>query len=104
MLKRLGWDKDLTPVEAAFFSTILPSPKERYKQYCEGTLSKWTSAKIARILTLMLKRERLTQVEYDQAVATPLVFAQDDTETPEACLKRVQKAIKNARPTNPLKR
>lgn len=96
--------KDLTPVEAAFFSTILPSPKERYKQYCEGTLTKWTSAKIARILTLMLKRERLTQVEYDQAVATPLVFAQDDTETPEACVKRVQKAIKNARPTNPLKR
>ena len=34
--------KDLNPVEAAFFSSILPSPKERYKQYCAGTLTKWT--------------------------------------------------------------
>ena len=73
--------KDLNPVEAAFFSSILPSPKERYKQYCEGTLTKWTTGKIERILALMLKRERITQAEYDQAIATPLLFAKDDTET-----------------------
>ena len=28
--------KDLTPREAAFFSSILPSPKRRYIQYCKG--------------------------------------------------------------------
>ena len=27
---------DLTPLEAAFFSSILPSPKRRYVQYCHG--------------------------------------------------------------------
>ncbi len=94
--------KDLNPVEAAFFSSILPNPKDRYRQYCAGTLTKWTSGKIERILGIMLKRDRLTQEEYDKAMATPLVFAKDDTETEEECLKRVKKAIKNARPTNPL--
>jgi transglycosylase-like protein len=94
--------KDLNPVEAAFFSTILPSPKERYKQYCAGTLTKWTTGKIDRILQIMLKRDRLTQPEYDSAVATPLLFSKDGSETEDDCMKRVKKAIKNARPTNPL--
>jgi hypothetical protein len=94
--------KDLNPVEAAFFSTILPSPKERYKQYCAGTLTKWTTGKIERILQIMLKRDRLTQSEYDAAIATPLSFSKDGEESEEDCMNRVKKAIKNARPTNPL--
>lgn len=96
--------KDLNPVEAAFFSSILPSPKERYKQYCANTLTRWTDAKIKRILNLMLKRDRLTQAEYDQYANTPLVFVKDGSETEEDCMKRVKKAIKNARSTNPLKK
>jgi membrane peptidoglycan carboxypeptidase len=96
--------KDLNPTEAAFFSSILPAPKERYKQYCANTLTKWTDAKIKRILLLMLKRERITQAEYDTASATPLLFVKDGSETEEDCMKRVKKAIKNARSTNPLKR
>jgi hypothetical protein len=94
--------KDLTPTEAAFFSTILPAPKERYKQYCAGTLTKWTTGKIERILQIMYKRERLTQEEYDAAIAAPLEFARDGVESEDDCMKRVKKAIKNARPTNPL--
>ena len=93
--------KDLNAVEAAFFSTILPNPKDRYKQYCAGTLTKWTTSKIERILNIMLKRDRLTQAEYDTAIATPLLFVKDGSETEEDCLKRVKKAIKNARSTNP---
>lgn len=94
--------KDLNPREAAFFSTILPSPKERYKQYCQNTLTKWSVAKIDRILNLMKTRGRITEEEHAQAMATPLLFAKDDSETEEDCMKRVKKAIKNARPTNPL--
>jgi len=94
--------KDITPTEAAFFSSILPSPKVRYKQYCEGTLTKWTTAKVERILKLMLSREKITQEEYDKAIATPLVFVKDDTETEKECLERVKKAIENARSTNPM--
>jgi hypothetical protein len=96
--------KDLNPVEAAFFSSILPSPKERYKQYCEGTLTKWTADKIQRILAIMYKRDRLTEAEFTQAQATPLLFVKDGSETEEDCLKRVKKAIKNSRPTNPLRK
>ncbi len=94
--------KDINPVEAAFFSSILPSPKERYKQYCEGTLTHWTTGKIERILGVMKSRDRLTPLEYDQAMATPLLFVKDGSESVDDCLKRVKKAIKNARPTNPL--
>jgi hypothetical protein len=50
----------------------------------------------------MLKRDRLTQSEYDAAIATPLAFSKDGMESEEDCMKRVKKAIKNARPTNPL--
>jgi len=93
--------KDLNPREAAFFSSILPNPKERYAQYCRNELTKWTDAKIERILKIMLKRDRLTQDEFDKAMATPLVFAKDGSETEDECMKRVKKAIKNARSTNP---
>jgi membrane peptidoglycan carboxypeptidase len=93
----------LNPVEAAFFSSILPSPKERYKQYCANTLTKLTEEKIKLYLSVMLKRKRLTQEEYDEALETPLQFVKDSDETEEECLKRTQKAIKNARPTNPMK-
>jgi hypothetical protein len=96
--------RDLNLVEAAFFSSILPNPKERYKQYCQGTLTKWTTGKIERIVALMLKRERITQEEYDRAMSTPLVFVKDGTETEEDCMRRVKKALKNAVPTNPLKK
>jgi membrane carboxypeptidase/penicillin-binding protein PbpC len=94
--------KDLTPREAAFFSSILPGPKERYKQYCQGEVWKWTDDKINFYLGVMLKRKRLTQAEYDDALTAQLTFYQDGDETEEECLKRTQQAIKNARSTNPM--
>jgi hypothetical protein len=96
--------RDLNLVEAAFFSSILPNPKQRYQQYCQGTLTKWTTAKIERIINLMLKRQRITEEEYYRAKSTPLVFMKDGNETEKECLERSKKAIKNARPTNPLKK
>jgi len=94
--------KDLNPVEAAFFSSILPNPKERYAQYCRNELTKWTSGKIERQLAKMFERKQLTQEEYDKALATPLLFVKDGVESEDDCLKRVRKAVKNARSTNPL--
>jgi hypothetical protein len=94
--------KDLTPVEAAFFSSILPSPKDRYRQYCQNALTKWSQGKIERQLAKMFERKQLTPDEYDKAMQTPLVFVKDGTESEEDCLKRVKQAIKNAPSTNPL--
>lgn len=96
--------RDLNPVEAAFFSSILPGPKQRYKQYCEDKLTRWTESKIQRILKLMHNRERLTDEEYERALLTPLIF--DRTEAPPLaeCKRMVKQAIANTRPTNPMKK
>jgi membrane peptidoglycan carboxypeptidase len=91
---------DLNPREAAFFSSILPNPKQRYEQYCRGELAKWTASKIDNILKIMLQRNRLTQEEYDQAMFTPLVFVKNGDETTDQCLARTIRAIKKARPTS----
>jgi hypothetical protein len=96
--------RDLNPVEAAFFSSILPSPKLRYRQYCEDKLSKYTESKIPRILDLMLKRGKITQEEYDLAKATPLVFDRAGAGSLSDCKAQVYRAVKNARPTNPMKK
>jgi hypothetical protein len=96
--------RDLDLVESAFFSTILPNPKARYQQYCQGTTAKWTTAKMERILALMLKRQRITQEEYDRARATPLVFVKDGIESDKDCSERVKRALKNSVSTNPLKK
>lgn len=95
---------DLTAKESAFFSSILPSPKARYRQYCAGTLTSWSADKIDRILATMLKRNRLTEAEYQEALAQPLVFVKDVADSEEACNDRVSRAISRARPTNPLKK
>ncbi len=95
--------QDLDPVEAAFFSSILPDPKGRSAQFCSNALTKWTTTKITNILQNLRKRNFLTQEEYDRATLTPLVFHKDgDSESEADCLKRVKRAIKNARPTSPL--
>ena len=67
--------RELNPVEAAFFSSILPGPKRRYKQFCRGQLWRWTERKIDRILHHMHRRGRLTDEEFEMAKQTPLVFA-----------------------------
>ena len=95
--------QELDPVEAAFFSSILPDPKGRSAQFCSNALTKWTTTKITHILQNLFKRNLLTQDEYDRATVTPLVFYKtSDSESEEDCLRRVKRAIKNARSTNPL--
>jgi len=69
--------RDLNPVEAAFFSSILPAPKQRYVQFCDDKLSKWTAGKIQRILVLMNKRGRLSEEDLDIALRTELSFHPD---------------------------
>ncbi|HTM23503.1 MAG TPA: biosynthetic peptidoglycan transglycosylase, partial [Kofleriaceae bacterium] len=96
--------RDLNPVEAAFFSSILPNPKGRYRQYCEDKLSKYTVTKIARILELMYKRGHITAEEYELAKNTPLVFDRAGAGSLDECKAQIYRAVKNARPTNPMKK
>ncbi|MEM9490736.1 MAG: biosynthetic peptidoglycan transglycosylase, partial [Myxococcota bacterium] len=96
--------RDLNPVEAAFFSSILPSPKRRYRQYCDDKLTRWGRSKIARVLKTMHKRGRLTDEEYEIAAVTPLVFDRTEAPPQRECRRMIKRAIKNARPTNPMAR
>jgi hypothetical protein len=66
--------RDLGPVEAAFFSSILPAPKRRYKQFCRDKLTGWSEKKIERILKIMHQRGRLSDEELQEALAQQLVF------------------------------
>jgi hypothetical protein len=64
----------ITPLEGAFFSSIMPSPKRRYIQYCHGQLYPPWDKYVRRILLRVHERGRLTPEEYAQASATPFQF------------------------------
>jgi hypothetical protein len=65
---------ELTPLQAAFFSSILPSPKRRYIQYCHGQLLPAWDRYVRRILARVYERGRLTEDEYTTAATQPLEF------------------------------
>ncbi len=94
----------LNPVEAAFFSSILPNPKQRYRQYCNGQLWDWSERKIRRILGLMHERDRLTDEEYEIYRDWPLVFVRETGLDARECNRMVSRALEKARPTNPMKK
>jgi hypothetical protein len=82
---------ELTPLEAAFFSSILPSPKRRYVQYCHGTLSAQWDKYIRRIMAKTHERGRLTDEEYQAWAAQPFKFDRHEaTFTERQCLDWVK--------------
>jgi hypothetical protein len=83
---------ELTPLQAAFFSSILPSPKRRYVQYCHGQPTPGWDRYVRRILTRVYERGRLTEEEYNLAVTEPLVFDTTTRTMSEAeCMAWVKK-------------
>lgn len=93
--------RDLNPVEAAFFSSILPNPKGRYMQFCEGKLSRWGDAKVGRIIKVMWERGHITDEEYTVATQTPLVFDRTEALGESECKAMTRRMIERARPTTP---
>jgi hypothetical protein len=90
---------DLSPVEAAFFASILPSPKRRYVQYCHGTLSPQWERYVHRILNKMRERGRLGDEEYTTAMASSLVFDKSEmTMTEKQCNDWVRKITAKPEP------
>ena len=95
--------RDLNPLEAAFFSSILPSPKKRYLQYCEGELNRWGDAKVARIIKLNHERGLISDEEYQAAIAQPLQFVRAETFSREECVTMTKRMIQKTRATMPKK-
>ena len=85
--------KELEPQEAAWFSSILPNPKRRYVQYCHanGMLDNKWDAYIKRIMRRMHERGRLTDEEYDKALATPLRFSRVEAMPEKECMALVKR-------------
>jgi hypothetical protein len=82
---------DITPLEAAFFSSILPSPKRRYVHYCAGALNAKWDKYVRRIMTRTHERGRLGDEEFETASVTPFAF--DTTErglTEKQCMDWVK--------------
>jgi membrane peptidoglycan carboxypeptidase len=51
----------LTPAQAAFLATILPSPKSYGEQYAKGTISDSTKSRVGKFLQHMRSRERIDE-------------------------------------------
>jgi hypothetical protein len=93
---------DLTPLEGAFFSSILPSPKRRYIQYCHGApLAQWDKY-IHRILAKSHERGRLTDDEYNAYATQTLTFDRKEaTFTEKQCLDWVKAMAPKPEPEAP---
>jgi membrane peptidoglycan carboxypeptidase len=94
---------DLTPMEAAFFSSILPSPKRRYIQYCHGTVFPPWDKYLRRIVAKVHERGRLDDAEFAAVLAEPpLVFDRSEaTFTEKQCLEWVKKMTARPEPEPP---
>jgi len=93
---------ELTPLEAAFFSSILPSPKRRYIQYCHGApLPPWDRY-VRRILAKVHERGRISDEDYAAAQGQKLVFDRSDAGMNERqCLDWVKKMTARPEPETP---
>jgi membrane peptidoglycan carboxypeptidase len=91
---------EITPLEAAFFSSILPSPKRRYVQYCAGAVNAKWDKYVRRIMARTHERGRLTDEEYAAAsAAPPLTFNVADRQmTEKQCMDWVKAITQRPEP------
>jgi hypothetical protein len=82
----------LTALEAAFFASILPSPKRRYVQYCKGALTPDWDKYVRRILAKMHERGRITDEEYEVYQAAELKFSRDEFPGEKECYGQIAAA------------
>jgi hypothetical protein len=93
---------ELTPLEAAWFSSIMPNPKRRYVQYCHGApLPQWDKY-LHRIMAKTHERGRLTDDEYAAYAPQTLKFDRKEaTFTEKQCLEWVKTMSPKQEPETP---
>ncbi|MBI5477807.1 MAG: transglycosylase domain-containing protein [Deltaproteobacteria bacterium] len=82
----------LTALEAAFFASILPSPKRRYVQYCKGALTPDWDKYVRRILAKMHERGRITDEEHEVYQVAELKFSRDEFPGEKECYGQIAAA------------
>ncbi|MBK6849891.1 MAG: transglycosylase domain-containing protein [Proteobacteria bacterium] len=80
----------LTPLEAAFFASILPAPRRRYVHWCRGALDAPWDRYVRRVLRRVCGKGLIDAAACAAAAAQPLVFARDlSAPTPAACEEQI---------------
>ncbi|HEY3358386.1 MAG TPA: transglycosylase domain-containing protein [Polyangia bacterium] len=82
----------ITPLEAAFYASILPNPKKRYVQYCKGQLTPDWDRYVRRILMRMHERGRITDEEYEQYATAEFTFSREEFKGEKECYAAVAEA------------
>ena len=93
---------ELTPLEAAWFSSIMPNPKRRYVQFCHGTPVPQWDKYIHRIMAKSHERGRLTDEEYGEYAPQTLTFDRKEASfTEKQCLEWVKTMSPKQEPEAP---
>jgi membrane peptidoglycan carboxypeptidase len=58
-----------------FLATVLPSPKRYHWYYARGEITDGWFIRMRSYFDIMLERERMTEDEYEEAIAEKPVFA-----------------------------
>ncbi|PSM32165.1 hypothetical protein BVG81_001630 [Haliangium sp. UPWRP_2] len=88
--------KDLTPREAAWFSSILPNPKRRYIHFCKGAADEKWEKYIDRIVRRNHERGRLTDEEFAIAMQDRLVFDRAEALPEKECFALITRLTDQA--------
>ncbi|MGM0595758.1 MAG: transglycosylase domain-containing protein [Myxococcota bacterium] len=81
--------------EAIFFASILPSPKKRYRYYCQGKLSSFWKRHLKYLLGVMKRRKHITEEEYQQANEEELQFDHFNFLGKNNCYRKIRKYTGN---------
>ena len=76
---------DLNLTEAAYLANLLPSPKIRYRYFCQGRITENFRDLVNGLLKRMVSLRHITAERFLQAVATPIRFNQDARLTAPDC-------------------
>jgi hypothetical protein len=76
---------DLNLVESAYLATVLPSPKGRYHNFCNGRLSAGFKDLVYGLLKRMLNLNRIPYERYASAMGIQLEFNNRSRQTTEGC-------------------
>jgi hypothetical protein len=76
---------DLNLTEAAYLANLLPSPKIRYRYFCQGRITENFRDLVNGLLKRMVNLRHITAERFLQAVATPIRFNHDARLTSPDC-------------------
>ena len=83
---------ELMPVDAAYFSSIVPKPRTSYHNFCKGEIDDDTRNRMQRALTLMVNEGEISPEDWKAATETHVVFAErKDSEAD--CMARRKQAL-----------